>query len=149
MGIAQSMRSSGDDTKENESRSPRRPGAPDPPKRRGGGTEALGETTTPAIGRRLLTLRVPVWSALAVLGLAGLVVAALLFARDPVDLGPAVDGAVEASVSLTICNETVDRRHINPRTAELDLEKGLEALGVRQAEATLTRIDCGPDGPQD
>lgn len=123
--------------------------APAPPRSHAGATEGLRETTSPGVGRRLLALRIPVWTALALLGLVGVLVGALLLSRDPVDLGPAVDGATEASISVTVCNETVDRRHINPRTAELDLEKGLEALGVQQAQATLTRIDCKPDDPQE
>jgi xanthosine utilization system XapX-like protein len=143
------MGASQDDTKAGQVRTTSPQGAPGPPGN-AGATEGFPETASPAaVVLRLLALRIPVWLALAVVGLVGVFVAGLLLVRDPVDLGPAVDGATEASISLTVCNETVDRRHINPRTAELDLEEGLEELGVQQAEAMLTRIDCGPDDRQD
>lgn len=99
------------------------------------------------MARRLLTLQIPLSYVLLVAALVGAVFVVVLVAREPVDLGRAVDDAVEASVSLSVCNETVDRREINPRTAELDLQEGLEDLGVKQAKVTLTRLDCGPDGP--
>lgn len=74
-------------------------------------------------GRRLLTLKIPLAYVLLVAALVGAVFVVVLVAREPVDLGRAVDDAVEAAVWLTVCNETVDRREINPRTAELDLQK--------------------------
>ncbi len=97
------------------------------------------------IGRWLLSLRVPAWLALAVAVLVAALFTLLLVSEERVDLGSAVDGAVEASVSLTICNETVDRRQMNPRVAELAFEEGLEDLGVKQANVVVMRIDCGAD----
>lgn len=99
------------------------------------------------LGRKVLGARVPVLSALAALVLVAVLFTVVLLTREDVDLGGAVDGAVEASVTLTICNETVDRRGINPRTAELDFQEGLEDLGVRNANVTVNRINCGPDSP--
>ena len=78
--------------------------------------------------------------------MTGLFVVVLL-SQEEVELGRGVDGAVDASVSLTICNETVDRRRINPRTAELELQEGLQEAGVRQANVRVTRVDCGADAP--
>ncbi len=101
---------------------------------------------SPTVGRRLLRLRMPVWLGvlLVVLVAAG---AVALFVSRSVSLGPGVDGAVEVDASLTVCNETVDRRRINPRTAELDFEEGLRELGAKEADVRITRIDCGRQAP--
>ena len=100
---------------------------------------------TPGMGRRVMSVRVPLWSALAMVIVVAGLFAVMLFSRDSVDLGEAVDGATEASVTLTICNETVDRRGINPRDAELEFQQGLEDLGANQADVKVNRIDCGAD----
>lgn len=97
--------------------------------------------------RRMLTVRLPLWSVLVMLFVVAGLFLALLLSQDEVDLGPGVDGAVEASVSLTLCNETVDRRGINPRTAELDLQEGLRDAGAKEASVTVNRVDCGPEAP--
>ncbi len=96
---------------------------------------------------RLLKIRIPLSLVLVGLVLIGAFLLASLLSRDPVDLGPSIDGAVDAQLSLTVCNEVVDQRGFNPRTAELDAESGLRDLGVKQAKVVLARIDCGPDAP--
>ncbi len=98
------------------------------------------------LGRRLLRLRMPVWLGLLLIVMVAAGAVALFVSRS-VSLGPGVDGAVEVDASLTVCNETVDRRNINPRTAELDFEEGLRELGAKAADARITRIDCGPQAP--
>lgn len=114
------------------------------------GDAAAGDSqrrpASPTLGRRLLRLRMPVWLGLVLLVMvaAG---AVALFASRCVRLGPGVDGAVKADASLTVCNETVDRRKINPRAAELDFEEGLRELGAKAADVRITRIDCGPQAP--
>ncbi len=115
----------------------------------GGRNEREGSQRSPAAGaaRRVLTLRLPLWSVLVMLLVVTGLFLALLLSQDEVELGEGVDGAVEASVSLTLCNETVDRRGINPRTAELDLQEGLRDAGVQEASVTVNRIDCGPEAP--
>ena len=115
--------------------------------RNGPGHDETAAPVAPGTARRMLTHRIPVWSALVLSALIAGSFLVLLLARDPVDLGRAVDDAVEASVSITVCNETVDRRDMNPRTAELDLQEGLEDAGIKQADVTVTRVDCGPDAP--
>lgn len=98
------------------------------------------------VALRLLRLRMPVWLGilLVVLVAAG---ALALFISESVSLGSGVDGAVEVNTSLTVCNETVDRRRINPRAAELDFEEGLRELGAKAADVRITRVDCGPQAP--
>ena len=96
---------------------------------------------------RFLTLRIPVWLALVLLVAVAGAFAALLVARQPADLGPAARDALDAQVSITMCNETVDQGDINPRTAELDFENGLKELGTRTAKVRVSRIDC-PDAPK-
>ncbi len=105
-----------------------------------------GSPESRSLGRRLLLRRMPVWLGilLVVLVAAG---AFALFVSTSVSLGPAVDGAVDVNASLTVCNETVDRRGVNPRTAELDFEEGLKELGAKAADARITRVDCGPQAP--
>lgn len=105
------------------------------------------ETASAGAARRVFTFRVPVWLVLVMLFVVTGLFLALLFSQDEVDLGQGVDGAVEASVSLTLCNETVDRRGINPRTAELDMQEGLREAGVKEASVTVTRIECGAEAP--
>ncbi len=113
----------------------------------GGGEQEsafAGPTAWDGLGRRILRARMPVWlAALLVLGTV-ITFSVVLLTRDSVDLGPAVDGARDARVSLTICNEIVDRREINPRTAELDFENALNDLGARNTDVVIDRVDCGP-----
>ena len=94
------------------------------------------------LGRRLLRIRMPVWLAL-LLVVAVAAAAAAVFVSRSVNLGRAVDGAMDVQASVTICNETVDRRDINPRQAELDFENGLRELGAEAAKLRVDRIDCG------
>lgn len=111
-----------------------------------GPTRGEAGPARPGLGRRLLRIRVPAWLAvLLVVGVA--VAAAALFVSRSVSLGRAVDGARDVQASLTICNETVDRRDINPRQAELDFENGLRELGAKEAKVRVDRIDCGEDAP--
>lgn len=110
----------------------------------GGEQRPASAGPTEGLGGRVLRARMPAWLA-AVLVLATLITfSVVLLTRDSVDLGPAVDGARDARVSLTICNEIVDRREINPRTAELDFENALKDLGARSADVVIDRVDCGP-----
>ncbi len=99
------------------------------------------------IAGRVLTFRLPLWLVLAMLCAVAAVFLVVLLSQDEVELGPGVDGAVDASVSLTLCNETVDRRGINPRAAELELQEGLQEAGAKQVSVKVNRIDCGPDAP--
>ncbi len=101
-----------------------------------------------SIAARVLTFRLPLWLVLVALFVVAGLFLLMLLSQDEVDLGPGVDGAVEASVSLTLCNETVDRRGINPRTAELELQEGLEDAGAKQVSVEVNRVDCGPEAPQ-
>jgi hypothetical protein len=97
---------------------------------------------------RILRQRVPLWLVLVGAVVVVIVLLTDLLAADRVDLGPAVDGAVNAELSLTVCNEVVDRRQFNPRTAELAAEDGLLGLGVEQVKVALARVDCGPEAPE-
>ena len=97
---------------------------------------------------RVLRQPVPLWLVLVGLAVVGVILLTDVLSKASVDLGPALDGAVDAKLSLTVCNEVVDRRQLNPRTAELAVEEGLRGLGVAVAEASLTRVDCGPEAPE-
>lgn len=88
----------------------------------------------------------PAWLAV-LLVVAVAAVAVAVFVSRSVSLGRAVDGARDVQASLTICNETVDRRQINPRQAELDFENGLRELGAKEANVRVERIDCGEQAP--
>jgi hypothetical protein len=105
-------------------------------------TEPPGTGGGPA---RVLTARVPLWALLLVVVVAVAVLAVVVATRSSVDLGAAVDGARNVQVSMTICNEIVDAREVNPREAELDFEAGLKSRGAREANVTVDRIDCGPE----
>ncbi len=93
---------------------------------------------------RVLTTRVPVWVTILLVAAAATGFGIFLATRTSVDLGPALAGAREAKVSLTICNEIVDRRKMNPRAAELAFESGLRKAGVEEPDVDIARIDCGP-----
>ena len=100
--------------------------------------------------RRLATARVPAWALVVTLVVvaAGLGVVILQQRMDAVELGPAVAGAEHVEVRLTICNSEVDRRGINPRQAELDLEDVLTDEGAEGARVRVERRDC-PDDDDD
>ena len=100
-----------------------------------------------AVVTRLVKARVPLPLVLIGVVVAVILLLGSLLSRESVDLGPGVDGAVDAQLSLTVCNEVVDQRGFNPRTAEIDAERGLRDLGVKQVKVALARIDCGPDTP--
>lgn len=94
---------------------------------------------------RALTVRVPLWVLLVVLAVAAAVAAVVVATRPSVELGDAVDGARNVQVSVTICNQIVDARGINPREAELDFEAGLKDLGAQKVDVVVDRVDCGPE----
>ena len=114
----------------------------------GGRGPSRGEAgpARPGLGRRLLRVRMPAWLAVPLV-VAVAAVAVAVFVSRSVSLGRAVDGARDVQASLTICNETVDRRQINPRQAELDFENGLRELGAKEANVRVERIDCGEQAP--
>ena len=99
--------------------------------------------------RRALSARVPVWLLLATLLFVAGTLAAFLVVevRSGVDLPPAVGAAREVDVQMTLCNAEVDRLGINPRAAELDLERVLRSEGARTAKVVVQREDC-PATPQ-
>lgn len=105
----------------------------------GGGRRALGALT------RVARFRLPLWVTLVVVVAVVVVFSLLLRRSDSVDLGPAVPGARQVYLDLTICNETVDARGINPRQAEKDLQALFEKQQhVADAKVRIERIDCGP-----
>ncbi len=112
---------------------------------RGDGPRGGGRGPVGGAGGWLLRARMPVWLAVALLMVVAVTFTVVMLTRDEVDLGPAVDGATNARVALTVCNEIVDSREINPRAAELRLERALTDLGARQADVVIDRIDCGPE----
>lgn len=111
----------------------------------------MNEQRRPAAERRgaqrILTTKVPAW----VVAAAVLVVAAVLGAliaierSSSVELGPAIGGAQRVEVRLDICNGEVDRRAINPRQAELDLQETLIDEGAEEARVRVERHDCPGD----
>jgi len=98
----------------------------------------------PGMLLRVLTTRVPAWVTIVLVAAAAAGFGIVVATRTSVDLGPALNDAREATVSLTICNEIVDRRKINPRAAELAFESGLRQAGVEEPDVAIERIDCGP-----
>ncbi len=103
----------------------------------------------PAPTRRFLGARVPLWAVLASVLVVVAILGLLLFvqARAAVDLGPAVGTAKRIELQMTLCNADVDRLEINPRAAELDLEKVLGQLGAETVQATVDREDCPTPEP--
>lgn len=94
--------------------------------------------------RRLLSARVPLWTllfAVAVVVVA-LGVVVVMQRLNATSLGPAVAGAQNVEVRLVICNAEVDRREINPRAAELNLQDTLTDHGADRAQVRIERIDC-------
>lgn len=79
----------------------------------------------------LLQRRLPLWATLLLLVAVAVVFGALLVSRQSVDLGPAVDGATRADVSLTICNEIVDsaRSTLAPRSSSSKKHSGTSGRG--------------------
>jgi hypothetical protein len=94
--------------------------------------------------RRFLTARVPVWLSLGLVVVIVATAAVLLVvqAGSAVRLGPAVGASQSIDVRMTLCNRDVDRLEINPREAELDLEKVLREQGSKQANVVVVREDC-------
>jgi len=62
-------------------------------------------------------------------------------------LGPALRDARETKVSLTICNEIIDGRKVNPPRRSVGIRVGLRQAGVKDPDVAIERIDCGPAGP--
>ena len=92
-------------------------------------------------------VRVPLWATMAIAAGVMLLFLFLLAGRSTVDVGPAVNGAENVDVAITICNHIVDERRINPRQAELDFEKALKDLGAKRSKATVSRLDCPLPNP--
>jgi hypothetical protein len=93
---------------------------------------------------RIARFSVPLWAVLATVVALLVLFAVVWFQRDTTQLGPAVRDAESITVEMTICNETVDDRGINPRAAELELEKLFENdEGVGEAKVSIERRDCG------
>lgn len=97
-------------------------------------------------GRRILSARVPLWTLLLAVGAVALVLGtALVMQRmNATSYGPAVAGAQEVEVRMVICNAEVDRRELNPRAEELDLQDKLTDHGADQALVRIERVDCPP-----
>lgn len=97
--------------------------------------------------RWLVSTRVPVWTLLLAVVVIGLGLGAVVLQQrmSSVDFGPAVAGAEEVEVRIVMCNAEVDRRGINPRSAELDLEDTLTDEGAEEAEVRVERRDCPDD----
>ncbi|MDP9070783.1 MAG: hypothetical protein M3N68_05770 [Actinomycetota bacterium] len=68
-------------------------------------------------------------------------------ARGAVQVDPAVGIAQRAEMQLTLCNRDVDRVDLNPRHAELELERLLRDQGARSADVRIDRRDC-PSRPR-
>lgn len=110
---------------------------------------AVPASLPPPYIRRIMGARVPVWAlAMTVAVVAiGFGVLLVLQARSAVHLGPAVGVAERLDVKMTLCNHDVDHNHINPRTAELDLEKLLREQGAREVDVVVERQDCPTPSP--
>ncbi len=96
--------------------------------------------------RRVLSARVPLWTLLIAVGAVVLVLGAVILMQrmSTTALGPALAGAQEVEVRMVICNAEVDRREINPRAEELDLQQTLTDHGADQARVRIERVDCPP-----
>lgn len=84
------------------------------------------------------------WALLLIVLLASAVFTAVVVAQalGAVQVDPAVGIAQRAEMQLTLCNRDVDRLELNPRHAELELEKLLRDQGARSAEVRIERRDC-------
>ncbi|HVF76441.1 MAG TPA: hypothetical protein VM938_15500 [Acidimicrobiales bacterium] len=96
--------------------------------------------------RRVLSARVPLWTLLVAVGAVVLLLGAVIVMQrmNATSLGSAVAGAQEVDVRMVICNAEVDRREINPRAEELDLQETLTDHGAGQAQVRIERVDCPP-----
>ncbi|MDQ6728155.1 MAG: hypothetical protein M3066_18635 [Actinomycetota bacterium] len=77
-------------------------------------------------------------------------VALITQARSMIDLGPTVGASQSVDVHLVVCNRDIDRLQVNPRKAELGLEKVLRDEGAQAADVVVERRDCPepvPPGP--
>ena len=94
--------------------------------------------------RRVLSARVPLWALLFTVAAVVLALGAVIVTQrlNATSLGPAVAGAQDVEVRLVICNAEVDRREINPRAEELDLQETLTGHGADRAQVRIERIDC-------
>lgn len=96
--------------------------------------------------RGVLSTRVPLWTLLVAVAAVALVLGTIIVTQrmNAVSLGPALAGAQEVEVRMVICNAEVDRREINPRAEEIDLQKTLTDHGAGQAQVRIERVDCPP-----
>lgn len=96
--------------------------------------------------RRVLSARVPLWTLLVAVGAVVLVLGAVIVMQrmNASSLGPGLAGAQEVEVRMVICNAEVDRRDINPRAEELDLQETLTDYGADEARVRIERVDCPP-----
>ncbi len=106
----------------------------------------------PGVARRVLTAGVPAWALLAAVAVVVVAfsVALIVQARSTVHLDPAVGAAQTLDVHLVLCNRDVDRLQLNPRKAELGLEKVMRDQGAQAVDVVLERRDCpkpAPSGP--
>src|SRR2546421_2403793 len=110
-----------------------------------------GDEIRPKPGERdrksfLVRVRTPLWLTLALVLAVAVIFLFLLAGKSSVSVGPAVKGAQNVDVTVTICNEVIDQNKVDPRRAELDFEKALTNLGAERAHVRVTRLDC-PGAP--
>ncbi len=98
----------------------------------------------PGVARRVLTAGIPAWALLAAVAVVVVAfsVAMIAQARSSVHLGPAVGVSQSVDVHLVLCNRDVDRLQLNPRKAELGLEKVMRDEGAQAVDVVLERRDC-------
>ncbi len=94
--------------------------------------EPAREPAHAGVLRKTATARVPLWLLAAVVVAVGITfgVVLVLQAGSAVRLGPAVGVAENVEVTMTLCNRDVDRKGINPRTADVELERVLKEEGA-------------------
>lgn len=94
----------------------------------------------------MLSARVPLWTLLVAVAAVALVLGTLMVMQrmNAPSLGPALAGAQEVEVRMVICNAEVDRRGLNPRAEELDLQETLTDHGADNAQVRIERVDCPP-----
>jgi len=91
---------------------------------------------------RVLLWRLPLWSVLLLAFVGAATGLASWVLRGVPDLGPAIPSAEHVDAKVVLCNAVVDTKGINPRAAELALEREFEQLGAREANVRVTRKDC-------
>lgn len=84
----------------------------------------------------------PLWALGVVVVFAGVALMASWALRDAPDLGPAATHANHIDATVVMCNQVVDADGINPRTAELRLQRALRDAGAKHADVHVTREDC-------